>query len=110
MEIKNARVIVCAGSGGVGKTTIAAAMGCWFAMEGKKTLVLTIDPARRLAQALGIEGRLEEDVMVKDPKLNGKLFATMLDAQSVFEKFVRKAAPDANVAEKLLKNRLYQQL
>jgi anion-transporting ArsA/GET3 family ATPase len=104
------KVIVCAGSGGVGKTTVAAAMGCAFAMSGKKTLVLTIDPAKRLAQALGIGGRLEEDVLVNDPRLNGKLFATMLDAQSVFDKFVRKAAPDSAIAEKLLKNRLYQQL
>jgi anion-transporting ArsA/GET3 family ATPase len=107
---RDLKVIVCAGTGGVGKTTIAASLGVWAALEGKRTLVLTIDPALRLAQALGIEGRLEEEVAIEDPRVAGKLFATMINAQSVFDKFVRKAAPDASIAEKLLNNRLYQQL
>lgn len=110
MEISDAKVIVCAGSGGVGKTTISASLGCWLAMEGKKTLVLTIDPAKRLAQALGIDGQLEQDVQINDPRLNGNLFATMLDPQTVFDRFIRKAAPQSEVAEKLLNNRLYKQL
>lgn len=104
------RVIVCAGTGGVGKTTIAAALGVKLALKGHRTLVLTIDPARRLAQALGLQGPMTQDVPVADPKLQGKLFATMLDPQSVFDRFVRRAAPDPAVAEKLFKNRLYQQL
>lgn len=105
-----ARVIVCAGTGGVGKTTVAAALGVKLALAGERTLVLTIDPARRLAQALGLKGPMSQDVPVDDSRLNGKLFATMLDPQSVFDRFVRKAAPDPAVAEKLLNNRLYQQL
>ena len=66
------QVIVCAGTGGVGKTTIAAAIGVKFALLKKRTLVLTIDPARRLAQALGLEGHLSQDVPVPDPRLDGK--------------------------------------
>lgn len=110
MEVKHLRLIICAGSGGVGKTTIAASLGCWLAMEGKRTLVLTIDPARRLAQALGLRGQLEEDVRVEDPRLNGNLYATMLDPQTIFDRFVRRTAPNTTVAEKLLQNRLYKQL
>lgn len=110
MEIGNLKVIVCSGTGGVGKTTIAAALGVKLARSGKRTLVLTIDPARRLAQALGLKGSLSQDVRIEDPRLNGNLYATMLDAQSVFDRFVKRAAPNPAVAEKLLQNRLYQQL
>jgi anion-transporting ArsA/GET3 family ATPase len=110
MEVGNLKVIVCSGTGGVGKTTIAAALGVKLARSGKRTLVLTIDPARRLAQALGLKGPLTEDVRVDDPRLEGRFYATMLDAQSVFDRFVRKAAPNPEIAEKLLNNHLYQQL
>jgi anion-transporting ArsA/GET3 family ATPase len=110
MEVGDLKVIVCCGTGGVGKTTTAAAMGVRLAREGKRTLVLTIDPARRLAQALGLKGTLSQDVKVEDPRLHGRFFATMLDAQSVFDRFIRRAAPTPEVAEKLLNNHLYQQL
>lgn len=110
MELKDLRVIVCAGTGGVGKTTIAAALGIHLARSGKRTLVLTIDPARRLAQALGLQSGLKQDVCIDDPRLKGNLFATMLDAQSVFDRFVKTAAPNDAIAERLLNNRLYQQL
>lgn len=110
MEISNLKVIVCSGTGGVGKTTIAAALGVKLARSGKRTLVLTIDPARRLAQALGLKGSLAQDVQIEDPRVNGNLYATMLDAQTVFDRFVKRAAPNPEVAERLLKNRLYQQL
>jgi len=59
---------------------------------------------------LGLKGSLQQDVKVDDPRLKGNFFATMLDAQTVFDRFVRKAAPNPAVAEKLLQNRLYQQL
>ena len=76
--IENHRVIVCAGSGGVGKTTISAALGVAAAKMGKRVLVLTIDPARRLATALGIANNAN-DVRVPGQKYRGQLWAGTID-------------------------------
>lgn len=107
--IQEAKVIVCIGSGGVGKTTTAAAIGVRAAQDGKKVLVLTIDPAKRLATTLGIEGK-SDITRVPGQNFKGELFASVIDHQKVFDEFVDKAAEQAPLASGLKKNRLYQQL
>lgn len=108
-KLKSAKVIVSAGTGGVGKTTVSAALGVLMARQGKKVLVLTIDPAKRLAQALGLEGPTFEPKRVEGIE-NGTLDASMIDAETIFDKFVDKFAPSEEVVTRLKKNRLYQQL
>ncbi|MGZ3770843.1 MAG: ArsA family ATPase [Bdellovibrio sp.] len=106
---KEARILVCVGSGGVGKTTVAAALGVLAAKEGKKVLVLTIDPAKRLAQTLGIEGSAD---ITKVPGQNfkGELYASVIDHKKTFDDFVARVAKKSESVEKILKNKLYQQL
>jgi anion-transporting ArsA/GET3 family ATPase len=102
------KVIVCAGTGGVGKTTIAAALGELFARQGRRALVLTIDPARRLASALGMSGQAEE---FRAPlQASGELWAAMIDSSVIFDRFVRRASATPEQAQRLLRNRLYQEL
>lgn len=108
----SARVVVCCGSGGVGKTTVSAALALRFAREGHKVAVLTIDPARRLADSLGI-GRLDNRARTVplerlDPEATGSLDAMMLDAKSTFDGLVRRFAPDEATAARVLANRYYQ--
>ena len=108
----SARVIICCGSGGVGKTTVSAALAARFAREGLRVAVLTIDPARRLADSLGIgeltntPRRVPLDRVVPDS--TGHLDAMMLDAKSTFDEMVRRWSPDAESAERVLANRYYQ--
>ncbi|HVV10854.1 ArsA family ATPase [Amycolatopsis sp.] len=103
------RVVVCCGSGGVGKTTTAAALALRAAERGRQTVVLTIDPARRLAQALGLRelGNHPRQVQVEgfDPK--GELWAMMLDMRRTFDDMVRAHAGPQR-AEQLLANPFYQ--
>ncbi len=102
-------VIVCTGSGGVGKTTLAAALGLRAAHQGLRVLVLTIDPARRLATALGMaKGRGE--VQVNVPDIRGQLYAEMIEPAAIFEDFIRRLAPSEEIARNILKNGFYQQL
>lgn len=105
--MKQIRVFV--GSGGVGKTTLAAAAGLLAAREGKKVLVLTIDPSKRLASTLGIEGTTEP-TKVPGFKGRGELWASIVDHRRTFDEFVMKAAKHAPGAERLLKNRLYKEM
>jgi anion-transporting ArsA/GET3 family ATPase len=107
--LNNHKVIVCAGSGGVGKTTVSAALGLRAAQSGLKVLVLTVDPARRLAAALGIENTHGE-VRVEIPDLQGTLYAEMIEPRRIFDDFIRGLAPSAAVAENILGNSFYQQL
>lgn len=104
--LKNHRVLICAGTGGVGKTSVSAALGVLAARNGLNTLVLTIDPAQRLAQSLGIEKPQGEDVAVGGQK---NLFAAMIDARREFDEFVLGSV-DKGIAKELFENRLYQQL
>lgn len=97
------------GTGGVGKTTIAAALAIKAAMEGKKVLVLTIDPSKRLAQALGIA---EEKGQVRVPgqDFSGSLFASVVQHQELFDELIKKASNRYPGVLKLLDNKLYRQL
>jgi anion-transporting ArsA/GET3 family ATPase len=116
--LEGKRVCICAGSGGVGKTTTSAAIAAGMAARGKKVAVLTIDPAKRLADSLGLPelGNTERQV---DPALfegagagtgGGELWAMMLDAKATFDEVVRKHAPDEETRDRILSNRIYQQL
>jgi anion-transporting ArsA/GET3 family ATPase len=103
------RVIVCCGAGGVGKTTVAAALGLRAAESGRRVVVLTIDPARRLAQSLGLTtlDNTPRPVQSIDVAPGGSLDAMMLDMKRTFDEVVMAhAAPDK--AEQILANPFYQ--
>lgn len=105
----NTRVVVCCGSGGVGKTTTAAALALRAAERGRQTVVLTIDPARRLAQALGLRelSNYPKQVAVEGFAPKGELWAMMLDMRRTFDDMVRAHAGPQR-AEQLLANPFYQ--
>jgi anion-transporting ArsA/GET3 family ATPase len=109
LDDPNTRVVVCCGSGGVGKTTTAAALAVRAAERGRKTVVLTIDPARRLAQALGLRelGNQPRQVVVEGFEPRGDLNAMMLDMRRTFDDMVlAHAGPER--AEQILSNPFYQ--
>lgn len=111
------KIIVCVGSGGVGKTTTAAALALAAARRGKKTLVLTIDPAKRLANSLGLT-ELGHKVQEVDPTLvgagapiqGGKLWAMMLDQKMAFDEVVQRHAKDPAAVQRILANPVYSQI
>ena len=107
--LTNTKTLICIGSGGVGKTTLSASLAAGYAYEGKKVLVLTIDPSLRLAQALGIktDGEIYPVTLPKEAK--GQLYSGVINHQKTFDWFVQTAAQNADVSN-LLNNRLYQQL
>ncbi len=105
------RIVVCCGSGGVGKTTTAAALGLRAAERGRKVVVLTIDPARRLAQSMGIDTLDNTPRRVKgiDDSAGGELHAMMLDMKRTFDEIV-EAHADPERAAAILGNPFYQSL
>ncbi|MER7989717.1 ArsA family ATPase [Streptomyces noursei] len=105
------RIVVCCGSGGVGKTTTAAALGVRAAERGRKVVVLTIDPARRLAQSMGISelDNVPRQVKGVDETAGGELHAMMLDMKRTFDEIVEGHA-DAERARAILENPFYQSL
>jgi len=111
------RICICAGSGGVGKTTTSAAIAMGMAARGLKVCVLTIDPAKRLADSLGLE-QLGNEAKQVDPQLferhgveiEGELWAMMLDAKATFDELVARQAPDEESRDRVLGNRIYQQI
>jgi anion-transporting ArsA/GET3 family ATPase len=111
------RILVCVGSGGVGKTTTAATLALAAARRGKNTLVLTIDPARRLANSLGLAA-LGHEVQEVDPSLvragapntTGALFAMMLDQKAAFDEMVTNHARDPVAVKRILANPVYAQI
>lgn len=104
------KVIVCAGSGGVGKTTVAAALGTYAAKIGLNTLVLTVDPARRLATALGLDLADDSEKHVPLRGYRGDLHAAVIDSRKTFDQFISRYTPNREAAERILRNRLYQQM
>jgi anion-transporting ArsA/GET3 family ATPase len=113
--VMSRRVLVAVGAGGVGKTTTAAALGVAAAARGKRVLCLTIDPARRLAEALGLETMSAEEQAVAPERfasagipLRGSLTAMMLDTKRTFDELVVKYSSSPERARKLLDNRLYK--
>ena len=110
--LDGADVVVCCGSGGVGKTTTAATVGLELARRGKRVVVVTIDPAKRLADALGVAGGLGNDpsrlqVGAVTDAAGGALWAMMLDTAATFDGLVRAHAPDPERAERILANPFY---
>ncbi|MFJ8108785.1 ArsA family ATPase [Streptomyces sp. NPDC096132] len=103
------RIVVCCGSGGVGKTTTAAALGLRAAERGRKVVVLTIDPARRLAQSMGIDSLDNTPRRVKGVEGDGELHAMMLDMKRTFDEIV-EAHADPERAAAILTNPFYQSL
>ncbi|KOU68022.1 ABC transporter ATPase [Streptomyces sp. MMG1533] len=109
LDDRKTRIIVCCGSGGVGKTTTAAALGLRAAERGRKVVVLTIDPARRLAQSMGIDSLDNTPRRVKGVEGDGELHAMMLDMKRTFDEIV-EAHADADRASAILNNPFYQSL
>ena len=116
--LRGKKVCICAGSGGVGKTTISAAIAAGMAARGKKVAVLTIDPAKRLADSLGLpelgntERRVEASLFQAEgvETGDGELWAMMLDAKATFDEVIAKHAPDAETRDRILENRIYRQI
>lgn len=103
------QVVICAGSGGVGKTTTAAALALHAAQQGRRTMVMTIDPARRLADALGLR-TLGNAVHAVAAGAGTQLEAMMLDQKGAWDALVERYAPSAEVRQRILANRFYQHL
>jgi anion-transporting ArsA/GET3 family ATPase len=115
--ILSRRIAVCVGSGGVGKTTLAAATGLAAARCGRRAVVVTIDPARRLADALGVRALGNQPQEIPRETLThlgvpeaGALSAMMLDMKRTFDDLVERFAPDASTRDRILHNRIYQQV
>jgi anion-transporting ArsA/GET3 family ATPase len=112
--LRERRTIVCVGAGGVGKTTIAAALALGFAREGRRVLCITIDPAKRLADSLGLGAMQSEEQAVK-PELftkagldvKGSLTVLMLDTKRTFDDLVARHASSAEARDRILQNRIY---
>ncbi len=103
-------LIIVVGSGGVGKTTLAASLGVLSAREGRDTLVMTFDPSLRLKQTLGVgeEAKLKEVPVALDAP--GALHASLLDARLTFDRLIERYAPDEESRRRVLENRFYQHL
>jgi anion-transporting ArsA/GET3 family ATPase len=111
-------IVIACGPGGVGKTTTAAAAGVMAALrQGGKVLVLTVDPAKRLANALGLEGIGNTESRVPDEafrsaglKPRGELWAAMLDTKESWDALIRRHAPDQQTRDQILANPLYKNI
>jgi anion-transporting ArsA/GET3 family ATPase len=113
--LRTKKVIVCCGAGGVGKTTTSAALGLAGGLLGRRTLVLTIDPARRLAEAMGIPAGSRAPVTIPrslfgERTVFADVDAWMLSPGIVFEDLVRRLSPDEEKAKVILASRLYRHL
>jgi anion-transporting ArsA/GET3 family ATPase len=115
--LEDKRVCVCGGSGGVGKTTTSAAIALGMAAEGAKVAVVTIDPAKRLANALGLRELDNEPRRVEAERLagagidfRGELWAMMLDPKRTFDELIDRVAADPERAEEIKRNHVYREL
>jgi anion-transporting ArsA/GET3 family ATPase len=105
--ISGATVVICCGPGGVGKTTVSASLAIALAEQGKRVCVMTVDPARRLADVLGISTISNEPSVVAAVK-PGVLSAMMLDTASTFDRLIDRYAPTLEQAETIRSTRIYQ--
>ncbi|CAN5311590.1 hypothetical protein BH20ACT3_BH20ACT3_15560 [soil metagenome] len=104
-------IVICSGSGGVGKTTAAAVLAMEAAQAGRRAVVVTIDPAKRLADALGLGGEGIGNVpRAIDGPWSGELWAVMLDTKSTFDDLVTRYSTDPGQAERILANRFYKNI
>jgi len=116
-RLEGMRVCIVAGSGGVGKTTASAALALGLAAAGQRVAVVTIDPARRLAESLGLEELGNDPRQVSAEMLashgvqmKGELWAMMLDPKATFDDLITRLSPDARTRDEVLGNRIYQQM
>ena len=98
------QIVICSGSGGVGKTTTAAVLAMEAAAAGRRAVVVTIDPAKRLADALGLDGIGNEPARIDGP-WPGELWAVMLDTKATFDGLVRRYSEDPEQVDRILANR-----
>ncbi len=115
--VHDASVVVCCGSGGVGKTTVAAVLGMHAARAGRRAVVVTIDPAKRLADALGLEAGLSSEPQLVEAVVDdgvdggdGELWAMMLDTAATFDGLVRTHADDPEQVDRILTNPFYRNM
>jgi anion-transporting ArsA/GET3 family ATPase len=109
--ITDRAIVVCCGSGGVGKTTTAAALAVEAARRGRRACVVTIDPAKRLADALGLDALTNTAGRIAvDSSWPGELWALMLDTKSTFDELVSRYAGEPDQAERILNNRMYRNI
>ena len=112
--IDRTRLVVCVGAGGVGKTTTAATLGLCGALRGRRAMVLTIDPARRLANSLGLKSIGNERTRIDLASLGldtpGQLWAMMLDSRSTFDNLIARVAPDEAARDRILENHVYRHM
>ncbi len=115
--LRGKQIVICCGSGGVGKTTVSAALGVQAALLGKKVLTLTVDPAKRLADSLGLselgnqEAAVPEEQFLRHGKNpTGSLHAMMLDTKHTFDELIERYAPNEDVARNIMHNQFYQHL
>lgn len=111
--LRESKVVVCAGSGGVGKTTTSAALSVRAAHIGLRVALVTIDPAKRLADALGLGNGLSNEPMripLADAPGGGELWALMLDTRTTFDQLITRYSPDAEQAERIKSNLFYRNI
>jgi anion-transporting ArsA/GET3 family ATPase len=106
------RLLICVGAGGVGKTTLAATIGLHAAVKGKKVLVLTIDPAKRLANSLGLKAFGNEETKIDISELNpqGELWAMMLDGKQAFYDLIDRIAQNKDHRDTIFNNNIFKSI
>ena len=116
-ELSGKRIVICAGAGGVGKTTVSAVVALGLAARGRRVAVVTIDPARRLSEVLGLEALGNEPQPVASERfrvagleVHGELLAMMLDVKRTFDELIVRLAPDEQTAQSILRNPVYRHL
>ncbi|MCU1488225.1 MAG: putative anion transporting ATPase [Actinomycetia bacterium] len=107
--VEDRRIVICTGTGGVGKTTTAAVLALEAARRGRRAVVVTIDPAKRLADTLGL-GELSNTPSLIEGDWPGELWAMMLDTKTTFDELIATYAADGAQAERILGNRFYRNI